>query len=304
MTRQWQTEREHGNRFLLGLLAWVALHLGRKTIFVLLCPIVFHYFLVAKKARQASRLFLTRALNRAPRWWEIYYHFLTFAVVSIDRIYFLSHRETIFDVHLHGTELFSQYKTRGCFLLTAHIGSIDALRVMGLGERRKMLPVRILLDIKHNPNALNLIQALDPELASRVIDASTPAPELALLLSEAIENQQLIGIMADRCVQGDRVTSLDFFGQIAQFPQGVWQLAALLQVPVILCVGLYSGGNRYDLHFELLSEKLGATRKERQAAIDVAMLSYVERLTHFAQNNPYNWFNFYDFWNDDTTQHH
>jgi predicted LPLAT superfamily acyltransferase len=301
MTKQWQAEREHGSPFLISLLTWVALHLGRRVIHIWLYVIVFYYFLVAGKARRASRHFLTLALQRSPRWWEIYRHLLSFAVVAIDRIYFLSGREASFNVQVHGNDIFSRYQQRGCFLVTAHMGSFDAMRVMGMGARTKALPISILLDLQHNANAMRLIQALDPELAANVIDARTPGPELVLKLSEAIAHGHLVGIMADRCAQGERRTSLDFLGQPAEFPQGVWQLASLLQAPVIACFGIYKGGNKYDLHFELISEQLGTSRKDRAAAIASAMSIYTERLEHFARSYPYNWFNFYDFWHNEPT---
>lgn len=301
--QQWQAQPERGNPFLLNLLTWVALHLGRRVIFVWLCVIVFYYFLFARNARRASRRFLQRAQQRAPKWWEIYRHLLTFAQVAMDRIYFLAGREQQFDVHIHGNEIFDQYKQRGCFLLTAHIGSFDAMRVMGMGRRADALPIRILLDIQHNANVMQLLQKLDPQLAAGVIDARTPAPALALMLSEAIEQGQLIGIMADRCVQGERRLGVDFLGEQAQFPAGVWQLAALLKAPVISCFGIYSGAKRYDLYFDLISEQLGNSRQDRAAAISAGVTRYVTRLQDLVRKHPYNWFNFYDFWQDDSSAH-
>ena len=299
MAKSWQQQREQGSPFLLAFLTWVALRLGRRVIFVLLCFIVFYYFLAVKTARRSSREFLSRALNRSPHWWEIYRHLLTFAVVSIDRIYFLAGREAEFDVNIHGHEVFDRFAERGCILLTSHLGSFDVMRV--LGARRKALSIRILLDIKHNANALNLLQQLDPELARGVIDARTPAPELALLLSEAIEQSQLVGIMADRCAQGERAASVNFMGEPVSLPQGLWQLAAMLKAPVIACFGIYNGANRYDLHFELIREQLGTNRKDRALAIDQAMALYAERLEYFARTAPYNWFNFYDYWQHEST---
>jgi predicted LPLAT superfamily acyltransferase len=298
MTKQWQAQHERGNRFGLRLLTWAALHLGRRVIFFLLCFVVSHYFLVATKARKASREFLTRALQRPPTRWENYCHLLTFAIVSIDRIYFLSGREAMFDVRVHGNELFNDFPNRGCFLLTTHLGSFDVIRVMGMGERSQALPVNIVLDVQHNANALQLLQSLDPELASGVIDARTAPAALALRLSEAIAAGKLVGIMADRCTKGDRIVPLNFLGEPAHFPQGVWQLASILQAPVIMCFGLYKGRNRYDLHFELISEQLGSSRKDRGEAIAAGMFAYVNRIEELARENPFNWFNFYDFWQD------
>jgi predicted LPLAT superfamily acyltransferase len=302
MSKQWQEQREHGNPFLLNLLMWIALNLGRRVIVALLYPIVFYYFLVATKARYASRLFLTRALQRAPQWWEIYRHLFVFAVVSIDRIYFLAGRGAYFDVRSYGQELVNGYKERGCILLTSHLGSAEALRVTGV--RDEALSIQILLDIQHNANALNLIQRLDPELASNMIDARTPGPTLVLKLSEAIEKGNLVGIMADRCAQGERTMAVEFLGKNAKFPQGVWQLASLLRAPVVACFGIYRGGRRYDLHFELISEQLGSNRADRPPAIAAGMSLYCTHLENFARTYPYNWFNFYDFWQDETTQHH
>lgn len=304
MTNQWQTQRERGNAFGLNFLTWVALHLGRKTVFFILCFVVSHYFLVATKARKASQNFLTRALQRPPSRWEIYCHLLTFAIVSVDRIFFLSGREAQFDIRVHGSELFDNYKDRGCFLLTTHLGSFDVIRVMGRGMRSSALPLSIVLDIQHNATALQLLQSLDPNLAAGVIDARTPPPALALMLSEAISSGKLVGIMADRCTTNDRITPIEFFGETAYFPQGVWHLASILQAPVIICFGIYKGGNRYDLHFELISDRLDSSRKDRAEAITAGIQIYANRVQELARDNPFNWFNFYDFWHHEITKHH
>ena len=131
-----------------------------------------------------------------------------------------------------------------------------------------------------------------------------PAPALALILSEAIEQGHLVGIMADRCAQGERSSTIDFLGAPAEFPAGVWQLAALLKAPVISCFGVYAGAKRYDLHFELISEQLGTNRQDRTEAIEVGMARYVAQLQDLVCKHPYNWFNFYDFWQDESTAHH
>jgi predicted LPLAT superfamily acyltransferase len=66
--------------------------------------------------------------------------------------------------------------------------------------------------------------------------------------------------------------------------------------PVILIFGLYRGGNRYDVHFERLAERITLEPRERQRAIERWVQRYAERLEYYARSAPYNWFNFYDFW--------
>jgi predicted LPLAT superfamily acyltransferase len=102
--------------------------------------------------------------------------------------------------------------------------------------------------------------------------------------------------MADRVREGGRAVPVQFFGRTAQLPAGPWLLAATLKVPVILAFGLYRGGARYELQFELFAERIDAPRDRRDTAIAAYVQRYAARLEHYARSAPYNWFNFYDFW--------
>ena len=73
-------------------------------------------------------------------------------------------------------------------------------------------------------------------------------------------------------------------------------LAAALELPVILSLGIYRGGNRYDLIFEPLADRIELPRGQRDAALDAYIRHYAARLEHYVREAPYNWFNFYDFW--------
>ncbi|MND04262.1 hypothetical protein D3C83_244540 [compost metagenome] len=62
-------------------------------------------------------------------------------------------------------------------------------------------------------------------------------------------------------------------------------------------LGIYRGGSRYDIHFEVLADMSGADRTNRERLIKDALQRYVGRLEHYCRLAPYNWFNFYDYWN-------
>lgn len=301
MTTHWRDQKERSNRTMLRLLVWLALHLGRQFMMLLLYPVALYFLLTATTARRASRQYLTRALGREPGWLDVWRHFYTFAVVSVDRLFFLSGRHDKYQIQVNGGDLFQRYVTQqqGCILLVSHIGSFDVMRVPAVRERD--LPIRVLIDREHSSLASELIDALDPGLAAAIIDPNQPAPALALTLDQAIKNGELIGIMADRAGHDERMISCEFLGGRANFPVGPWLLGLILKAPVILCFGLYQGGNRYQLNFELLTEQLSAPRRQRDTEIARAMGQYARRLEHHIGQAPYNWFNFYDFWLDETT---
>jgi predicted LPLAT superfamily acyltransferase len=73
-------------------------------------------------------------------------------------------------------------------------------------------------------------------------------------------------------------------------------MAAMLRRPVFFMTGLYLGGNRYQIHLEPLADFSETSRGERDPAIEQAVRRYADLLTRFCRQAPYNWFNFFDFW--------
>ena len=93
-----------------------------------------------------------------------------------------------------------------------------------------------------------------------------------------------------------------FLGLPAVFNDGPFRLAALLRRKVFFMAGLYVGGVRYDVLFEPLadfSERI-ADPVERERRIRAALESYVARLEALCRAYPHNWFNFHDFWLEDS----
>jgi predicted LPLAT superfamily acyltransferase len=62
--------------------------------------------------------------------------------------------------------------------------------------------------------------------------------------------------------------------------------------------GVYRGGNRYDIHFEPLVDFSDAGAGDRAARVQAAVERYVGLLEQHCRRAPYNWFNFFDFWQD------
>ncbi|MNC90705.1 hypothetical protein D3C83_68350 [compost metagenome] len=70
----------------------------------------------------------------------------------------------------------------------------------------------------------------------------------------------------------------------------------MLEKPVVLMLGLYRGGNGYDIYFEELADTRQMSRAQRDRALADAVRNYVTRLEHYCRIAPYNWFNFHDVW--------
>jgi predicted LPLAT superfamily acyltransferase len=298
----WSEQTERVNLFWLSVLSWCASTLGRRFLAVLSAPTALFFLVTAGEARRMSRQYLARVLPRTPGWRHTLKHFYIFARVSFDRLLLLSGRGDKFELEFHNAELVQNYarQGRGCLLLVSHIGSFDAMRVPAIEDEQ--IPVRILIDKQHNAAAMQVLEKLNPDLAAGMIDAGARSSHLALSVNEALAQGDMVGIMADRAARGENTKALDFLGQAASFPTGPWMLSMALKAPVILCFAVYQGGNRYRVQFSQVSDGSPVPRRERQQKLIDNMQLYVNELQQLAVENPYNWFNFYDFWSDESTR--
>ena len=117
-----------------------------------------------------------------------------------------------------------------------------------------------------------------------------------LQLRERLDEGGVAGMLADRTPGDDTLYPVQILGAGANLPGGPFRTAALLRRPVVFMTGLYLGGNRYAIHFDPLADFSTVARDQRDAALEVAITRYAALLDQYCRKAPYNWFNFFDFW--------
>ncbi len=297
MNAIWKQRPEGGSRLALGLIRGIACHGGRGLARLLLYPITVYFMLVRGPERRASRAYLARVLGRPARWTDTARHIHTFASVVLDRVFLLSGRMDAFHVDVSGLDqLHAQMdKGRGVLIFGSHLGSFDALRV--LAQERPDVQVRVVLDKAQAPAMTEVLAALNPRLAECIIDASQDSTSIVMAIKQATDEGHLVALLVDRTRPEEPALPAQFLGSQAQFPTSPWLIGAVLKVPVVLAFGLYHGKARYSLTFETFSEGLDVPRRNRAASLGALIRGYAGRLEHYVGLAPYNWFNFYDFWN-------
>lgn len=294
--QHWQARPEGGGPFAMWLMRTIALRGGRRLGRLLLYPTTLYFYLRRAPERLASRQYLQRVFGRPATTRQVFRHMHSYAATSLDRIYLLAHGENAFDIDIEGLDVLERYVAlgRGILMLGSHQGSFEALRA--IGARRPAIPVRVVLDKQKTPAMTQLLEELAPEVGSLVIDASQDGASIALAMAEACHQGHVVAMLADRAREHEMLRSATLLGSPAPFPVSPWLLAHTLKVPVVLCFGIYVGGNRYRLIFEDFSERIEIPRQNRGPALDALLARYAQRLEHYIYSAPYNWFNFYDFW--------
>ena len=290
--------KERGNLFWLRVMSTLSMGLGRRLSRVLLHAIALYFVVAASAARKASRSYLDRCLGRRASWLDTYRHVLAFASTVHDRIYLLNGRHDLFDFRTEQEGLASVLKCieqQGAFLLGAHVGSFEVLRSLASADPRLNVSVAM---YPENARRINqTLAAINPKAVQDIIPLGHV--DSMLRVNQALKDGALVGILADRAVRDDQSLTLPFLGAPAQFPTGPFRLAALMKRPVYFMVGLYRGGNRYDVHFEVLHDPARDAALPRDAVVHEMLTRYVDALERYCRSAPYNWFNFFDFWGSD-----
>ncbi len=278
---------------MLRLMIWIARRLGWHVCTALLYPITLYFFVASPRTRLASRDYLSRVLQRPARGVDVFRHVFTFASVTLDRVFFLSRRVDAVKVEVKGLQALDALLAsgRGCVLLGAHMGSFDVLRAFAREAPVKVRPVMF----RHKRGALTrLLEQLDPEMVASIIEIGRP--DAMLRVQESIAAGEMVGFLADRAPDGERTVAVDFLGSPAPLPAGPLIIAGVIAAPVMLFYGLRTGPRRYELHFEPLADRIILRRESRDEDLREWTGRYAASLAERCQAAPYNWFNFYPFW--------
>jgi predicted LPLAT superfamily acyltransferase len=289
----WLEQRERGSIIGIRLMLGLALLLGRPIARLLLYPVCLYFLLFSVKPRAGSQKYLTHVLNRRPHLADLFRHYFTFATVVLDRFFLLKDRYELFEIQIHGEDalLKTLHLGQGCLLLGAHLGSFEILRARGASNQ---IEVGLLMYDDNARMFNSAAKATNPALAASVIPLGRA--DSLFKVQERLHRSSCVGMLGDRTLNEEGQVRVPFLGEAASFPPAPFRIALALKRPVVLMVGLYCGGNRYELYFEKLFEPDGVDRARRAAAIEEAVRLYAQRLEHYCRQAPYNWFNFYDFW--------
>jgi len=288
----WLRAGELGTVLGIRIVLAAATLFGRAPMRGLLAIIVLYYALAKREPREASRAYLTR-MGQPAGFWDVYQHLLRFAQCAADRIFLIAGKTSLFEIHTHGSEhlrALSRDK-RGAILLSAHLGSFEALHAQ---SNRDDLMVNVVGYFRNAARINRVLEQLGSSVHARLLEP-TPGIEFALKLRDCLERGEMVGVLADRNIDGKTI-EVDFLGSPASFPTGPFALAAALHCPVLLTFALHTPPNRYDLYCEPLAPHVALSRKDREAALRGYVQRYAERLEHYCRLRPDNWFNFYDFW--------
>lgn len=293
------------NTFVAGIRFLWAVHrtLGRLPYRLCVYPVVFWYWASSTQARRASLEYLQRleaahgVLGHAPGWRDTLRHFFSFADTVLDKLLAASGHYGFAQVAVEGRALMSAQRRsgRGALIVTAHVGCLELCRA--LAERHEeRWPLTVLVHTKHAERFNRVLLRLDPTRQVELLQVTEVNAATAVMLSERVERGELVAIVGDRVpVSMSKTVRVPFLGREAPFPVGAYVLASLLRCPLFF-MGCVRQGAGHLVRFEPLAEQVVLPRARREAAMAELAQAYVQRLEALVVQSPFDWFNFFPFW--------
>ncbi len=275
---------------------------GRRLLRALLWPVVLFYACTQPRARRASLDYLRRmeAAHRVfgeppgtRHWWR---HLMAFAETLLDKLLAVSGRYRFQHVRLEGQEHVDRLLAtgRGALLVTAHVGCLELCQA--LATRLPGLRLTVLVHTRHAQRFNAILRRLDPQSRVELLQVTEVTAATAVELERRIQAGGFVAIAGDRVpVASGRTADARFLGAMAPFPVGAYVLASLLACPLLM-LGCIREGAGHTVRFEPMAERVVLPRAGRDQALAGWAADFAARLERLLVRAPYEWFNFYPFW--------
>lgn len=300
-----KTREQKGSKLGIKTLIITYRLVGITPVYLFLYPIVLYYFLTDRAQRKVSLDYL-RQLNifnnksifrKQPGLLEVYKHFYSFGKINADKIPVWSNSIKSDQINFPNQHLLDKIESskKGAVFLLSHMGNIDMGRALSINHSNT--PISYVVDHTHADIFNQTISQLSNTSTKRVIQIKNFGIDTAIELKQRVDAGEIIVIAGDRreSLNSTSLIWCDFLGKPAPFNKGPFLLAGLLECPIYSFVCL-KNANNYTFHLEQLSEPLSLKRKQRQQQLEQLVKNYCKQLEVHCQENPYQWFNFYPFW--------
>ena len=282
--------------------------LGRWPFRLCLYPVVFVYWLGHPLARQSSLDYLKRLHAAEPGLFphppgarESLRHFTCFAETLLDKMLAIGGRYPRAKVSFSGhTDMLGtmQRTGQGGVIVTAHTGCLELMQMAA--SWREGLRVTILVHTAHAQRFNRILDRINPDASVRLMQVTDFSPTTAMMLADRVAAGEFIAIAGDRVpVSGDRIAHTSFLGHAVELPAGPYLIASVLRCPVWLLSCLHHGDG-YRARIEPLTERVVLDRGDRQSGLDAHATLFARWLAASLRESPYDWFNFYPFWDTRT----
>ena len=195
---------------------------------------------------------------------------------------------------------------KGAFIISSHLGNMELLRSLSDYNTElvnREVPIYIVMDVGIGQQFNKTLQEINPNFSLNIIDSENIGPDAICTMIDAVESGSLVFIAGDRTSAQvrNRCIKQSFLGKEALFPYGTFLIPALMKTSVYYMFGLREKISIFNPKYEAYIEKskvdfINYKRNEREDKIKECCAEFAGKLEKFCKLYPYQWYNFFNFW--------
>jgi predicted LPLAT superfamily acyltransferase len=268
-------------------------HFGVRPAYFLLRFVAFYYFLFSYKTTKPLLSFFKNRLGygRGHAYLKVYQSYYRIGQSIIDRVVAMAGIPNPFTFNFDGEHHLRQMVAngKGGLLISGHLGNWE---IAGFLLKRLQTSINVLIFDGEREQIKEYLKEVAGERNMKVIVIKDDFSHI-YAISEALKNNEMVCMLADRFMEGNKTTKVPFLGQEARFPLGPFVLAAQFKVPVSWVFAVKESATHY--HF-FASEPKPYQYAQKKEAINEMLNDFVAQLEQKVKQYPEQWFNYYDFW--------
>lgn len=264
--------------------------------YVFLYPVAFYFFIQPNQATKSIYYILRYKLgfSRMKAFFGIYKNFYIFGQTLIDRVCVIAGYSK-FTFTFDGEENLMQMVEEGTggLLLSAHVGNWEIAGHLLYRVKAKINVV--MFEGEHE----KIKEYLDRVKGEKNINVIAVKEDLSHLyaINDAFERKELICMHGDRFLPGTRIMQMPFLGENACFPSGPLLMAAKYKVPVSYVFAMKQSYSHY--YFSATKGVVYSFDRDKNKQLEQlkqALGTFVSLIELKVKQYPYQWFNYYNFW--------
>lgn len=303
----WSHQKEQGKGWMRAITLFSIRLLPGILIRIFAIPVGFFFWLVSVSQRKAIRTYLKKIRpDKKPYTLPL---FLAFSITIIEKVESWAGKIKFGKIHFQQDDITTIWKEleqgKGALLICSHLGNMEMLRAIAdygeIGVSRKV-PVISIVDFAVTAGFNRMIEEANSSSMHNIISAYDIGPDTMVMLQEHVAKGGIVVIAGDRSSADtpDRNYSIDFLGSPAQFPQGPFIMASLLDCPAYFVFAArrkpLSVSAEYNMHIHKTSVEFSGARAEKKLQIRQMAEEFVCWLEKYCNKYPLQWYNFYEYW--------
>jgi predicted LPLAT superfamily acyltransferase len=261
--------------------------------YILLRFVTFYYLIFSyQSTKHIYNYFHTRlGYGAVKSILKVYRNYNLLGQSLIDKVVVMSGIPNKFTFDFDGVENLHKIASlkKGGLLLSAHIGSWETAGHLFHTVTNR---INIVVFDGENEGIKEYMESVTGKIGVNLIIIKDDMSHI-FKINEALANNELVCMHADRFIEGAKTVKVNFLGAEARFPLGPFMLASRFKVPVSFVFAVKESTFHYHFFATEIKDYL---HLEKDDIIQQMLKDFVGYMEDKVKKYPEQWYNYYNFW--------